>query len=90
MDTLLQKLQNASEKSERLCKYQEILNNFEKDTAEFIEERVKLDMRHPNRLSFSAISKVLRSENYSISATAIANHYSYMCSCTASKVAPNE
>lgn len=89
METLLQKLQNATEKNKRACKYQELLQSFDAETMQFIEERVGLDIRHPQRLSYAALSKVLRSEGRSISASAVANHYSGICACASKKVEMN-
>ena len=80
---LLQKLQMVSvrKRSDR-CKYQLILDSLDEETKLYISECVVLPQRHPKKLSYATLSRVLCSENQNIGSTAIGQHYNGQCSCT--------
>ena len=87
---LLQKLQSVSvrNRSDR-CKYQLILDSLDEETQLYIAECIVLPQRHPKKLSYATLSRVLCSENKNIGSTAIGQHYNNLCSCTWN-AAPNE
>jgi len=84
---LLQKLQEVSEKqTTRHCKYVLILEKLDPETRTYIEEHISLPTRHPQKLSYATLSRVLRSENYTIGSTTIGDHYNKVCACSESDV----
>jgi hypothetical protein len=85
--TILQKLQEATSVSTRKCRYAFILDKLDVETQEFIAERIALPNKHPNRISYAKLSRVLKSEGHSVSTTTIGEHYTYVCACKTMKEA---
>ena len=79
---LLEKLQSVSarKKSDR-CKYQLILDKLDEETKTYIAECINLPQRHPRKLSYASLSRVLSSEDHNIGSTAIGLHYNRHCTC---------
>jgi hypothetical protein len=82
---LLQKLQNETDRAVRKCKYATILAQLDIETQDFIEERMSLPFRHPHKLSYAILSKVLKSEQHQIGTSTISDHYNKICGCSSSK-----
>ena len=80
-NTLLEKLKEASDTKPRQCKYAQILSKLDPDTKIFIEERISLPHKHPNKLSYATLSRVLKSENYLVGTSTIGDHYNSICGC---------
>lgn len=78
---LLEKLKEASDIQQRKCKYAQILEKLDLETQEFIAERISLPTKHPHKLSYATLSRVLRSEKHQVGASTIGDHYTGICAC---------
>lgn len=84
-DSLLAKLKEASDVQVRKCKYAQILETLDKETQDFIEERMTLPTKHPNKLSYATLARVLRSEDKIVGSSTIGDHYTALCACHTNK-----
>lgn len=84
-NSLLQKLQQETESSERKCKYATILVKLDPETQDFIAERIALPTKHPHKLSYATLSRVLKSEKHLVGASTIGDHYTGICACKTSE-----
>jgi hypothetical protein len=81
-NSVLQKLQEASDKPKtKKCKYALIFEKLEPETQDFITERISLPTRHPNKISYATLTRVLRSEKHTIGHSTIGDHYNKVCAC---------
>lgn len=80
-NTLLQKLQDATAAPTRKCKYAQILQKLDSETQEFINERISLPHKHPNKISYATLARVLKTETYVVGTSTIGDHYNGVCGC---------
>lgn len=80
-NTLLQKLKEATATTTRTCKYATILSKLDSETQAFINERIALPVKHPNKISYATLSRVLKSEGYVVGTSTIGDHYNSVCGC---------
>jgi hypothetical protein len=58
-----------------------ILEKLDPETRIYIEEHISLPHRDPQKLSYATLSRVLRSEGFTVGSSTIGDHHNKVCSC---------